>query len=192
MTLPSGYLDTAAMLRPVAICALFALAPPALADVRLSYSDAGRTLFSFDVPAFWTVESGGERAITPPGEEIARTTPQLVSIRPTVDPTVWMGFFSPDGVRTVEEGVDYLSEIEKFLANEPEVTSVAPGRVGGLAAQIIKGSGRRDGQAITFTIAVVDLPGSRVAIAAGVAEARADPELVFEINSVFSSMRAGQ
>lgn len=180
------------MFRPAALCALLALAPPALADTRITYTDADRALFSFDVPDFWTVESGGERAISPPDEDLVRTTPQIVSLRPTVEPTVWMGFFSPDGVTSLDEGVAYLAEIEKFLASEPEITSVTDGRVGGLPARILKGTGRREGQRISFTIAVVDLPGARVAIAAGVAEARADPELVFQINTIFSSMRAGQ
>lgn len=180
------------MIRSAAICAALALAPPALADVRLSYTDAGRALFSFDVPKFWTVETGGEQEISAPDEDVSGVTPQIVSLRPTVDPTVWMGFFSPEGVATLDEGLAYLSEIEKFLAAEPEVSSVGAGRVGGLPAQIIKGSGRRDGQTLSFTIAVVDLPGARVAIAAGVAEARTDPELIFEINRVFSSVRAGQ
>jgi hypothetical protein len=180
------------MLRTAALCALIALAPPALADVRVSYTDAGRALFSFDVPDFWTVESGGEREIVAPGETIARTTPQLVAMRPTVDPTVWMGFFSPDGVATLDDGLAYLAEIEKFLANDPEITSAEPRRIGGLPARILKGTGRRDGRAISFTIAVVDLPGPRIAIAAGVAEAGSEPALVSEINTVFSSLRAGQ
>jgi len=179
------------MIRLLSICACLTLAQPALADLRLTYAEEDRALFSVEVPAFWTVESGGPRTITPPGEEEARLSPQIVSMRPTVDPTVWMGFFSPDGIATVEDGVAYLAEIEKFLSSDAEVTSNGPGRVGGLPARIIKGAGRRDGQDISFTIAVVDLPGARVAIAAGVAEARADPALVFEINRVFSSMRAG-
>lgn len=180
------------MLRTCLFATALALASPASADMRATYTQDGRALFSFDVPDFWTVNSGGERNVTPPDEDIARPTPQVISLRPTVEPDVWMGFFSPPGVATLDEGEAYLAEIGQFLTNTPEITSNARGSVAGLPAQIIKGTGRRDGRDIVFTIAVLDLPGSRVAIASGIAEVGADPALVGQLNEIFASVRAGQ
>lgn len=168
------------------------LAPPAQADMRATYEQDGRALFSFDVPDFWTVNSGGAREITPPGESTARTTPQILSLRPTVDPEVWMGFFSPPGVTSIAEGTAYLAEIGRFLSASPEITSNGPGRIAGLPARIIKGTGRRDGRDIVFTIAVLDLPGPRVAIAAAIAETGADAAIVGQLNEIFASVRAGR
>lgn len=180
------------MFRSLALCTALAVAPPALADMRVSYAEEGRTLFSFAVPEFWSVGSGGARDITAPGEDIARSTPQIITLTPSVDPTVWMGFFSPDGVGTIDEGVRYLSEIEKFFAQNATISSRSAGRVAGRPAQIIRGTGRRDGQDLGFTISVLDLPGARVAIAAAVAATTTDPEFLDEINAIFASVRTGQ
>ncbi|MEM1078349.1 MAG: hypothetical protein AAGI09_07465 [Pseudomonadota bacterium] len=179
------------MLKHALLCAALALATPASADLRISYADGDRPLFSVAVPDFWSIETGGARAISPPDEEAALPVPQIVTLRPTVEPDVWMGFFSPPGISTLEGGLDYLSEIEKFMASDPEIVSIAKDRVAGLPARVIKGTGVRDGARIAFTIAVIDLPGSRVAIAAAVAEMGAEPALIDEINRVFASMRAG-
>ncbi|MDJ0993829.1 MAG: hypothetical protein QNI90_09665 [Dinoroseobacter sp.] len=180
------------MFKTFATVAVVLAASPAFADVRASYMQDGRTLFSFDVPDFWTLTSGGERLLTPPDEDIARPVPQVVAIRPSVEPDVWMGFFSPRGVATLSEGQAYLTEIGQFLTTTPEISSNAPGRVAGLPAQLIKGTGERDGRDLVFTIAVVDLPGGRIAIAAAVVEIGADPALVGQVNEIFASMRAGQ
>lgn len=169
-----------------------ALAIPSLAtaEVRASYAEGGRTLFSFDVPDFWDLRSGGRRSLTLPGTEEARDVPQVLSLRPTVDPTVWMAFYSPDGVRNIEEGKEYLREIGEFLSSQPEIAANRSGRVGGRTAQIIKGTGRRDGKNIQFTIAIIDLPGPRVAIGAAVAEAGTDPAFYDALNAVYDSFRA--
>jgi hypothetical protein len=180
------------MIKTLAYCAALAVAAPALADLRVTYADGPTALFSLEVPEFWTLNAGGVRDISPPGEDDPRPVPQVLTLHPTVDPTAGMVAFSPPGIATVADGVAYLAEIEKFMAQEPTLTSNAPGRVAGKPAQILKGTGRRDGEAIGFTIAVVDLPGPRVAILAGIAETSADPALVATLNQIFASVRSGQ
>ncbi|WP_425090203.1 hypothetical protein [Tropicimonas sp. S265A] len=180
------------MKRALTLCAALALATPVAADVRASYVLDGRTLFSMLIPDFWTLKTGGERLITPPDEDIARPAPQIMSAHPTVEPDVWIGAFSPRGIRTVAEGRAYLAEIGQFLTTTPEITSTGPGRIGGMAAHLIKGTGRRDGRDIAFTIAVLDLPGQNVGIVAGIAEQGADPALVAQLNETFASVRAAR
>lgn len=179
------------MMKHALLCAALALASPASADLRISYADGDRPLFSVAVPDFWSIETGGAREISPPDEAAAVPVPQIVTLRPTVEPDVWMGFFSPPGISTLEGGLDYLEEIEKFMSSDPEIISISKERVAGLPARVIKGTGRRDGADIVFTIAVLDLPGARLAIAAAVAERTAAPALIDEINRVFASVRAG-
>lgn len=180
------------MIRTLAFCAAALAASPALADLRVSYADGDTSLFSLSVPDFWTLNAGGVRDISPPGEDRPRSVPQVMTLHPSVEPQVWMVAFSPPGVTTIDEGIAYLREIDKFLAEDPTVTTNAPGRIAGRPSQIIKGSGRRDGKTISFTIGVIDLPGPRVAITAGIAEATADPALVFSLNEIFSSLRSSQ
>ncbi|MEM9248911.1 MAG: hypothetical protein AAGB05_09475 [Pseudomonadota bacterium] len=164
----------------------------ALADARASFLERGQTLFSFAIPDFWSLTTGGARELTLPGTTDARPVPQILSIRPSVEPTVWMAFYAPRGVRTFEEGRDYLREVGQFLANAPQVTDDTVRRIGGRPAEVVKGTGRRDGTALQFVVALIDLPGPRIAIAAAVIEAGA-PETAFDaVNDVFASFRAGQ
>jgi len=180
------------MFRILACIVALALPSVASAELRASYTEGGQTLFSFDVPDFWDLRSGGRRSLTLPGTEEARDTPQVLSLRPTVDPSVWMAFYSPDGVRDIAEGKAYLREIGEFLSNQPEISMNSPGRVAGRSAQIIKGTGRRDGKSIQFTIAIIDLPGPRVAIGAAIAEAGTEPAFYDELNAVYDSFTAGR
>ena len=50
----------------------FTLPKAAAADMPVVYMDEGRALFSFDVPDFWQVRSGGQRSVTPPDADEAR------------------------------------------------------------------------------------------------------------------------
>ncbi len=168
------------------------LATGASAEARASFSESGRTLFSFAVPDFWSLTAGGERALTLPGTVDARPVPQILSIRPTVDPSVWMAFYAPPGVRTMAEGRAYLAEIGQFLANAPQITDDEVRRIAGLPAEVFKGIGRRDGRDLQFVVALIDLPGARIAVGAAVIEAGA-PQVSFDaVNAVFSSFRAGR
>ena len=180
------------MFRTLSFLLALAIPSAAIAEVRASYAENGTTLFSFDVPDFWDLRSGGRRTLTLPGTEDARNIPQILSMRPTVDPTVWMAFYSPDGVRNISEGKDYLREIGEFLTNTPEITKNDPGHVAGRAAQIVKGTGRRDGKSLQFTIAIIDLPGPRIAIGVAVVEAGTEPAFYDELNAVYDSFRAGK
>ena len=181
-----------AMFRFLFVVVAVAISSAATADVRASYAENGQSLFSFNVPDFWDLNAGGRRALSLPGTDEAREVPQVLSLRPSVDPTVWMAFYSPDGVRTIEEGKDYLREIGEFLSSQPEITMNRSGRVAGRPAQIVKGTGRRDGKNIQFTIAIIDLPGPRVAIGAAVIEAGTDPVFYDEMNAVYDSFRASR
>jgi len=172
--------------------ALAAGAGLATAQTPVSYAEGGRVLFSVDAPDFWSARTGGPREIVLPEGGEARPVPRVLALQPTTDDGVWMGFLSPPGVSTLEGARDYLREVARFLAFEPEVGPTTRRRIGGLPAEVFSGTGRRDGRALRFTVALIDLPGDRAAIAAAVLAAGSDPGFVDEINAVFASFRAGR
>lgn len=168
----------------------FTLPKAAAADMPVVYMDEGRALFSFDVPDFWQVRSGGQRSVTPPDADEARLINRVIGMRPSADDGAWMGFISPHGVRTYDEAIEYLSDIGPFVVED--ATAKPPRRVsiGGRPAASISGTGRREGRAVSFTAVVIDLPRDRAAIALTVLESGADPSFVDAFNTVFASFRA--
>jgi hypothetical protein len=175
------------------VAALVVAAWPQLAsaEMPLTYMDEGRALFRVSAPDFWTIRSGGQRAITPPGLDEARLINRVIGLSPATEDGVWVGFMSPHGVRTYQDALEYLRDIGPFLVKDAKVDERKRTTVGGRAAARITGSGRRDGQTVQFTAVVIDLPGNRVAISIVVMEGDVDPGFVADVNAIFASFRTG-
>ncbi|NOD29131.1 MULTISPECIES: hypothetical protein [Ruegeria] len=162
----------------------------ALADTPVTYTEDGRALFRFDVPDFWVLRTGGPREIEDTGLDDPRAVARVMGLRPVTDDNVWMGFVSPSGVATIQDGVRYLQDIDKFLVKDPTLTSTSDTRIGGLPARVFRGTGRRDGKGVNFTATVIDLPRNRVAIAVAILRDGADPDFAEDLNAVFASFRS--
>lgn len=167
-----------------------ALAQHAQADAPVTYKDGDRALFSISVPDFWTVRVGGARVLSPPGEDVPRSVARVIGLEPTAEPHVWMGWISPPDVRTLSGGRAYLQEIGPHLVKDAAVDKARSTRIGGAAAEIYAGTGRRNGNAVNFTAVVIDLPGDRVAVSVAVLEDGAAPEIVNDLNAIFASFRS--
>ncbi|MCL6285055.1 hypothetical protein M3P21_16100 [Ruegeria sp. 2012CJ41-6] len=175
-----------------AVCAVLLAGLPAatLADMPLTYESDGRALFRLSAPDFWQVRAGGPRAIAAPETGEARLINRVIGLEPVADKGVWVGFMSPNGIRTLGQAEDYLSGIGRSLVKDPEVTGRSSITLGGLPAKRITGTGRRDGRAVSFTALLIDLPTNRVAISLAVIESGADPDLVNDVNAIYGSFRA--
>ncbi len=177
----------------LAVCAALwvGAAVPAAADTPVTYTDAGRALFSFAVPDFWVLRTGGPRDIEDTELGDPRAVARVMGFKPVTDESVWMGFVSPAGVTSIQDGLRYLEDIDKFLVNDPTVTSTSDTRIAGLPAKVIRGTGARDG-GVSFTATIIDLPRGRVAIAVTILRNGADPAYVDDLNAVFASFRSLQ
>ncbi len=165
---------------------------PVQADTPVTYTDEGRALFRFEVPDFWALRTGGPREIEDTNLGDARAVSRVMGIRPVTDDNVWMGFVSPSRVSSIQGGLSYLEDIDKFLVQDPTVTSTSNTRIGGRPAHVIRGTGNRDGRGVNFTATVIDLPRDRVAIGVAILRDGADPSYVDALNAVFASFRSLQ
>ncbi|WP_051927448.1 hypothetical protein [Ruegeria halocynthiae] len=172
--------------------ALWMGAASASAETPVTYTDAGRALFSFSVPDFWALRTGGPREIEDTELGDARAVARVMGVRPVTDDNVWIGFVSPAGVASIEGGLNYLRDLDKFLVQDPTVTGTTDTRIGGLPARVIRGTGNRDGRGVNFTATVIDLPRNRVAVAVAILRNGADPAYVADLNAVFASFRSAQ
>ena len=159
------------------------------AETPVTYSQGGQALFRFEVPDFWLLRTGGPRDIADTDLGDTRAVARVMGLRPVTDDKVWMGFVSPAGVATIQEGIRYLHDIDKFLVKDPQVTSTSDMSIGGRPAKVIRGTGSREGRGVSFTATVIDLPRDRVAVSVAVISDGADPAYADELNAVYASFR---
>lgn len=168
------------------------LAGGAFAQTPMSYTVNGKPMFHVDVPDFWEVRVGGPRKLTPVGEDTERDVARVMGLQPEAAGNVWVGFIVPRGVRTLEEGADYVREIGPHLMNDAEITKREVRRIGGRTAHSISGHGRRKGKGVQFTAVLIDLPGPHIAFSVTVLENGFDPDLLGGINAIYTSFKAIQ
>lgn len=162
----------------------------ASAQTPVVYTDAGRALFSLEVPDFWSLRTGGLRDLAGPDESDIRDVSRVFGLTPDAHPGIWVGIISPHGVSTLKGAADYLRDIGPFLVQDVTVDVPEPRRIGGLPAQRLTGQGTRDGADVSFTVLAIDLPGPRVAIVVVVIEVGADVEPIGDINAMLGSIQA--
>ncbi|MFT4962362.1 MAG: hypothetical protein ACI92Z_003459 [Paracoccaceae bacterium] len=168
------------------------LGTQAAAEVPITYTDAGRALFRFDAPDFWSIRTGGARLLSAPDTEEKRDVSRLIGLKPTRDPHVWVGFVSPQGISNFKQGIEYLRDIGPSLVKDPVTISRKDKRVNGLKAASFAGTGQRDGKTVNYTAVLIDLPGNRIAVSVVVIEPGADAETLDAVNAIFSSFRAAR
>lgn len=171
---------------------LAAIFGPAVAgaEMPVTFVQDGRALFTLSAPDFWQVRAGGPRSVIAPETGEARQISRVIGFEPAADQGVWVGFMAPNGVGTMQEARDYLSNIGGLVVSDPQVSDRMRIRIGGLPAERYAGTGRRAGRKVGFTAVLIDLPGRGVAVSLAVMEARADPSLVADINAIYRSFRA--
>lgn len=171
---------------------LTAVSPlPSVADVPVTYTHDGARLFTIDVPDFWDVRTGGERNLSDPETGLSGPVTRVLSLRPTVESGVWIGFIVPEGVTNMQQAADYLQELGQYLSLDIALSAPEQRSVGGLRAFRADGLGVRDGKDVQLTLSVIDLPGRNVAIAAVLTEVGIDASWYPLINDIFGSFRVG-
>ncbi len=162
----------------------------AVAEMPVIYKNGGQSLFEVSAPDYWQVRAGGPRVLSPPDLDEERLINRVIGFSPVSEQGAWVGFMSPNGVRTFDQAVEYLRNIGKSIVEDPVLDSETKTRIGGLAAAKYAGHGRRGRKAVNFTALLIDLPGDRVAISIAILEAGVDPEMINDINAIYSSFRS--
>lgn len=160
-----------------------------LAEVSVIYETGGRNLFSVQAPDDWIVTTGGFVNQFDRESEARRDVPRVLGIAPEVDPRVWVGLFSPDGVATFDDAVAYIQSLDKTLVDDPVVATTTDRKIAGRKARNYTGSGTRDGRHVDFTLVLVDMPGNRVVIGVVLDENGARAPYVDQLNSIFQSFK---
>ena len=166
------------------------LTTPLLADTPMDYTENGKALFRIDVPDFWNVRIGGPRTLTPPGEDEPRNIARVIGLSPEGSDGIWMGFVVPEGISSIDEGVDYMREQGPHLLRDVEISERRARTIGNREALTLTGKGRRNGRQVQFTAVLIDLPGPRVAFSVTVLENGFDTKVLEDVNDIYASFRA--
>jgi hypothetical protein len=162
----------------------FVAATPATADVRFIYVTNGEALFSVAAPDGWLVATGE----TQPNSR----TPRILGMNPEADYSLWIGFFSPQEVGTLEQAEAYVKGMGGSIVQDATVERESNGRLGEMAARYYSGSGTRDGAPVDFTVALAELPDARVLIGVFVGEYGARSVYEDSIAAIVNSVKAAE
>ncbi|SFM12324.1 hypothetical protein [Shimia aestuarii] len=173
----------------LALIAGFMPVSAAVADTPVHYRDGSETIFSVDVPDFWTVRVGGSRTLTPPGEDASRDVERVIGLEPESDSGVWVGFVVPEGLRTLDEAADYARSLAPQIAKDTEVTEFESRRIAGYPARVYRGTGRRNGTTVHFTVSLIDLPNGSVIFSMTALHPGYRADALEDVNAIYNSIR---
>lgn len=162
------------------------------ADVPVYYTEGNKRLFSFELPDFWVLLSGGDRTLAAPGTENNRRVSRVIGMEPEGTGGVWLGFVVPDGVTTRAQAYAYLDEVGTSLVRNPQETKSVNRSIAGRPAVVTSGTGSVGNERVQYTAVVVDLPGSKFAIGVTIVEPDATPTQIDQLNQIFDSIRVAR
>lgn len=176
--------------KPLCAASAFSVvAVAADAGPRLVYETGGESLFSIAIADHWMVNVGKETPASemPDGTEPNPRVISLVPDRP--EASLWVGFWSPLGVGSLDDATKYLIGLEGRLLENAKVESRSMLDVAGASGFILRGTGDRYGLQLEFSIAVLDLKGDRVAVFAFIGEPGEREQLQVALSSMLNSVQ---
>lgn len=129
---------------------------PASGD-ELVYEADGRPLFTMQIPDDWQVDLDFEQEAREAGAaEGEEPRFRVVEIWPRDEGHVWLGVWSLPEVRTLDEGLEYLSTLDDDLFTDVTVSEPEATEFHGMAARTLEGTAKRDGKLIRFAMALFE------------------------------------
>lgn len=126
------------------IVAIALAGAPAMGGTPVAYETDGAPVFRFEVPDNWTLRTGQDTnpKLMPAG---TAPMPRIVSMAPEAAGAgaMWVGFWSPPGVSTIEEAEAHVSRTSKTLLESSKEESREDLVIGAGPARVVLGSRRR-------------------------------------------------
>ena len=155
--------------------ALLALSMTASASLSVTYENAGKKHFTMEVPDTWIVNVGTEEDKAA-GESDRGPAPRVVTAMPEDGTTLWFGTWIPDGVKTLDDALEYLHSIKDVLIDEVKpAKGMTDEKLGKMRVRYSRGTGSKFGKPVDYFAMLFQLDRNRsgVAIYIGPAEATA-------------------
>jgi len=134
------------------------------AQVSVAYSSQGKQHFTMTIPDSWRVNVGFEvdPALMPEGE---RPMARLITAMPGDGTPLWFGMWVPADVKNFEEAREYMDSLDIELLSDVVTKERKFDTLNGMEVYYASGTGKREGEAMDFHGAFVQLSKESVAIA---------------------------
>ena len=143
----------------------------AIAHSFVYEDEDGTPVFRISYPQGWLLEL--DFAAPDPGGD-APPAPRVVEAMPKDGSLLWLGTWVPPGVTDFAQAAAYFDSLEQYLLTEVQAQEPAARDLNGMAARIIRGTAKKDGEPVEWVMAFFQ-PRQGVIAAAlyvGVIEAR--------------------
>ncbi len=136
----------------------------AQAQVAITYSTQGKQHFTMTIPDSWRVDVGseGNAAEIPEGE---RARSRLITAMPGDGTSLWFGMWVPADVKNFKEAKEYIDSLGLELLTDVVTKERKFESLNGMEVYYASGTGKKEGEAMDFHAAFVQLSQESVAIA---------------------------
>ena len=124
----------------------------------LVYEHMDQPLFEIDFPDGWVVDldfadEARDAGAYVEGEELAL---RIVEARPGDGAKIWVGLWAIPDVATLDEAVEYLSQLNADLYTAVEISRPEETKLNGMAARTARGNATHEGEDIEFLVALFE------------------------------------
>lgn len=148
----------------LAIAAWLVSASVASAEILVTYVSEGRAYFTIAVPDDWSIRTGFEADPTAMPDGV-NPVARVVSAMPEDEEVLWLGFWVPGGVSDLDQARAYLTSLNGFLLDEPQVERTSEDEINGVQMRFLHGNGQNDGERMEFTVGLFQVAEDAVAVA---------------------------
>ncbi len=143
---------------------LFIAAGVAQAQVSITYTARGKQHFTMTIPDDWRVNVGSETGPsgTPEGE---KEPPRLISAMPNSGVPLWFGMWVPEDLEKIRDAKEYMVSLGLDLLDDVVTTESKSDVLNSMDVYYVSGTGKKEGEAMDFRAAFIQLSQESVAIA---------------------------
>ncbi len=146
------------------ICILFIAVGVAHAQVSITYSSRGEQHFTMAIADDWRVNVGSEAALSQMSEDKIEQN-RLISAMPNDGVPLWFGMWVPEELRKIKDAKEYMTSLGLDLLADMVATKRNFDTLNSMEVFYISGTGNKEGEAMDFHAAFVQLTPESVAIA---------------------------
>ncbi|MFC1665578.1 hypothetical protein ACFL17_08130 [Pseudomonadota bacterium] len=142
------------LMKSISISSLFVLLIAWLGAVQaqtvIYNSQAGDPVFSITYPQGWSVDFNFKKPLE---NKDAPPPPRVVQSMPDDGSRIWLGVWLPPYLKDIQDGPKYLESLEQYILTEVKANDPVSQSLNGMPALIIRGSAKKDRDAVEWTIA---------------------------------------
>ena len=134
------------------------------ADVQVIYILQDKPYFSMEIPDSWQVNVGSEIDAAQVQQD-EQPPPRVITVMPEEESILWFGAWVPVYLQSLDEAQEYLSSLDDFLVDKPELVKTDDVNLNDMPARYFMGKGEIDGKPVDFFVMLFQLSKDNTGVA---------------------------